>query len=80
MNILKIDQPTNLITIYNKDNDIMITIHNDMTIEYGENYNPDETAIRFWESIYTNGKTIKELKEEIERLKEYKFMYEQLCK
>lgn len=67
-----------LISIWSNEK-IMVTIKNDMTIEYGESYNPDETATVFWEAILLNGMKIKELKEENEKLKEYKYKYESLC-
>lgn len=68
-----------LISIWSNEK-IMVTIKNDMAIEYGEFYNPDEAATIFWEAILLNGKKIKDLKEENEKLKEYKYMYEPVCK
>ena len=73
-------QPTDpLISLWSNE-EIMVTIKNDMTIEYGESYNPDEAATIFWETILLNGMKVKKLKEENEKLREYKYRYESLCK
>lgn len=77
--IIEVLPTEQVISIWSNEK-IMVTIKNDMTIEYGESYNPDEAATIFWEAILLNGKKIKDLKEENEKLKEYKYMYESVCK
>ena len=77
-----IDNYNPTIQIISNNEPMVIIYCNDMTIEFGNNYNPDEAATIFWNAVGVNGELIKNkisrLEKEVEELKEYKYMYESL--
>lgn len=50
----------NILEIRNSNNEVLVTLRPDGTLEYGPSYNPDDTAKIFWNAItnhnpYKNG-------------------------